>query len=94
VGIANTFLTSFAIVDDAEGIDGVQETDSIDVTNISLGTLLPYGAFIVQDGMDTASDPDDIETNFKWLRWEDVASGLGDTDFTSSYDPRAPQNRR
>lgn len=93
VGTDNRFIRSFAIVDDTYGIDGVQETDSIDVTNIPFG-IFDYGAFMVQDGLDTSSDPDDIETNFKWLKWEDIAEGLGDTSFSSSYDPRAPVNRR
>ena len=94
VGVANTFLTSFAVVDDMMGIDGVQETDSIDVTNIPLGPVFPHGAFIVQDGMDTTADPDDTETNFKWLPWEDIASGLGEETFSSSYNPRVSTNRR
>ncbi len=94
VGVANTFLTSFAVVDDMMGIDGVQETDSIDVTNIPLGPVFPHGAFIVQDGMDTTADPDDTETNFKWLPWEDIASGIGEETFSSAYNPRVSTNRR
>ncbi len=94
VGVENTFLKAFAVVDDTLGIDGVQETDSIDVTNIPLGSVFPYGAFIVQDGMDTTADPDDTETNFKWLKWEDIAEGLGEESFSSSYNPRVSTNRR
>jgi len=94
VGTANNYLTSFAIVDDMEGIDGTQHTDSIDVTNIALSENFLYGAFIAQDGTDTNEDPDDVGTNFKWLRWDDIAAGLGDLDFSSDYDPRNPVNRR
>ena len=94
VGVTNTYLKAFAVVDDTNGIDGVQETDSIDVTNIPLGDGFPNGAFIVQDGMDTTADPDDTETNFKWLKWEDIASGLGDETFTSTYNPRVSTSRR
>lgn len=90
----NSFVNSFAIVDDMNGVDGAQETDSIDVTNIAIGAKFPNGAFIVQDGLDTTTNPDDIETNFKWVKWEDLASKLGDTNFTSNYDPRNPINRR
>jgi len=93
-GVKNTYLKSFAIVDDTNGIDGTSETDSIDVTNIPLGNTFPNGVFIVQDGMDTTSNPDDTETNFKWVKWEDIAKGLGDTSFTSTYNPRTPVNRR
>jgi len=44
--------------------------------------------------MDTTANPDDIETNFKWVKWEDIAGGLGDVTFTSKYNPRSPANRR
>lgn len=94
VDTKNTYLKSFAIADDTNGIDGASETDSIDVTNIALGSEFPNGAFIVQDGMDTTADPDDIETNFKWVKWEDIAEGLGELTFKSSFDPRTPANRR
>lgn len=94
VGEKNTYLKSFAIVDDTNGIDGTSETDSIDVTNMAIGSKFPNGAFIVQDGMDTTANPDDTETNFKWVKWEDIASGLGDTTFASTYDPRKSTNRR
>lgn len=94
LGVANTFLRAFAVVDDTFGIDGVQETDSIDVTNIPLGPVFPHGAFIVQDGMDTTADPNDTDTNFKWLKWEDIAADLGEETFSSSYNPRVSTNRR
>lgn len=93
-GIQNTYLTSFIIADDMEGIDGTQHTDSIDVTNIPLSDTFPYGAFIAQDGSDTTTSADDTGTNFKWVTWEDIATGLGDVTFESSYDPRTPENRR
>lgn len=86
----NAYIRSFVIADDGKGIDGAQETDSLDVTNIPLGTRFPHGVLIVQDGIDTTADPNDTETNFKWVPWEDVAKGLGDTNFTSSYNPRSP----
>lgn len=90
----NSYLTSFIIVDDMEGIDGTQHTDSIDVTNIPISDQFPHGAFIAQDGTDTAASPDDVGTNFKWVKWEDIAEGLGDDVFTSDYNPRNPVSRR
>jgi len=77
-----------------EGIDGTQHTDSIDVTNIPISDKFPYGAFIAQDGTDTATDPDDVGTNFKWVRWEEIDAALGDSISGSTYDPRSPKNRR
>ncbi len=93
-GVTNGYVSTFIIADDMNGIDGVQETDSLDVTNCPIGTQFPHGALIVQDGMDTTPDPDDTETNFKWVKWEDVAAGLGDISFESDYDPRNPIDRR
>lgn len=94
VDTKNSYIDSFTIVADMNGIDAVQETDSIDVTNIAIGTQFPNGAFIVQDGMDTTVDPDDTATNFKWVKWEDIASKFGDTNLSSTYNPRTPSNRR
>ncbi len=94
VATKNSFVTSFAIVDNMNGIDGAQHTDSLDVTNICISDLFPHGAFIVQDGTDIESDPTDIGTNFKWISWEKIAESLGETTFTSGYDPRNPLNRR
>lgn len=94
VDTENSYIDSFIIVADMNGIDAVQETDSIDVTNIAIGTQFPNGAFIVQDGMDTTVDPDDTATNFKWVKWEDIASKFGDTNLSSTYNPRTPSNRR
>ena len=94
VDTENSYIDSFTIVADMNGIDAVQETDSIDVTNIAIGTQFPNGAFIVQDGMDTTVDPDDTATNFKWVKWEDIASKFGDTNLSSTYNPRTPSNRR
>ncbi len=90
----NSFLTSFAIVHNMEDVDGSQHTDSMDVTNIGLSDVFPNGVFIVQDGTDSETDPDDVGTNFKWVAWEKIAAGLDDVTFTSSYDPRNPTNRR
>jgi len=92
--VKNSYLTSFIIADDMEGIDGTQHTDSIDVTNIPISDKFPYGAFIAQDGTDTATDPDDVGTNFKWVRWEEIDAALGDSISGSTYDPRSPKNRR
>ena len=47
----NRFLGHFHIVaDEATGIDGVSETDGLDVTSANLGGALPNGVLVVQDG--------------------------------------------
>lgn len=56
------------------GIDGVSETDGLEVTARNLGG--PYGAgmLVVQDGYKRL--PDGTQ-NFKFLPWQDVARALG-----------------
>lgn len=56
------------------GIDGVSETDGLEVTARNLGG--PYGAgmLVVQDGYKRL--PDGTQ-NFKYLPWQDVARALG-----------------
>jgi myo-inositol-hexaphosphate 3-phosphohydrolase len=93
-GVKNNYIKPFAIVDNMEGIDGTQHTDSIDVTNMSVGSKFPNGAFIAQDGTDTSDTIGDTGTNFKWVKWEEIGTGLGDIDFSSNYNPRNPVNRR
>lgn len=64
------YLGSFQIV---EGIiDGVDETNGLDVTNIPLGRTFPNGLMVVQDGSNKnrgVSAPQ----NFKLVRWDSVA---------------------
>jgi len=45
----NQFVKKFRIVD-GKAIDGVSETDGIDVTTANLGSAFPHGVFITQDG--------------------------------------------
>lgn len=99
---ANEFLGSFVIGDnEALGIDQANETDGLDVINVPLGPLFPFGALLVQDG---ANDPqnvvendDELEnnaTNFKFVRWEDLAGAFEQPLIidTQSFDPRNPMN--
>lgn len=67
----NRFLGSFRIAG-ANGIDGVTETDGIDVTSASLGPEFEGGLLVVQDDED-----DQGNQNFKYVRWADVAQALG-----------------
>lgn len=45
----NAYIGSFSIVD-GFGIDGVSDTDGIDVTTANLGDAFPQGVFVAQDG--------------------------------------------
>ena len=81
----NAFLGAFRIVADAAaGIDGVSETDGIDVTSANLGPAFPHGVFIAQDGRNIAPAE---RQNFKFVPWERVAAVMG-LETGSGYDPR------
>ena len=45
----NKYITSFKIVD-SESIDGVEETDGIEIYSKAIGSSFPRGILIVQDG--------------------------------------------
>lgn len=56
------------------GIDGVSETDGLEVTARNLGGPYAAGMLVVQDGYKRL--PDGTQ-NFKFLPWQDVARALG-----------------
>lgn len=65
----NAFRMSFRIVDNPSlNIDGVTNTDGIDITNISLGSSFPCGLFVAQDGSNSGGNQ-----NFKFVPWEHIA---------------------
>ena len=66
----NKYLGSFQITDN--GIDGVMETDGIDVSNLNLGGPFSQGVFIAQDGENTDGDTI-LPQNFKLVSWEKIA---------------------
>jgi 3-phytase len=83
-GCDNAYLGTFSIV--TGSIDGVSDTDGIDVTNFPLGTAFPRGVFISQDGSNTLPDSNQ---NFKLVPWGAIASAFNPpltTDLT--WDPR------
>jgi 3-phytase len=79
----NAYLGRFEI-DESEAVDGVSNTDGIDVTNAALGEAFPEGLFVAQDGRNT--DPDDNQ-NFKLVSWSDIAQAL-DLVIDTEFDPR------
>lgn len=69
----NKYYGSFKILDGM--IDGVEETDGLDVINIPLGEDFPAGMLVVQDGFNYEGDSV-VAQNFKMVRWEKVDSAL------------------
>lgn len=65
------YLGSFMI--SANGsVDGVSETDGIDVLNLSVGSAYPDGVFIAQDGYNYEGEQQ-VNQNFKLVNWKEVA---------------------
>jgi 3-phytase len=71
----NAFIGLFHIVADPDGgIDGVSETDGLDVVSAPLGARFPAGLLVVQDGRNLSPRE---RQNFKYVSWRDVAASLG-----------------
>jgi len=72
----NPLVGYFSIVaNEALGIDGVSETDGLDVTSAPLGPQFPQGLLVVQDGRNIGpTEPQ----NFKYVSWADVLAALGE----------------
>jgi 3-phytase len=71
----NEYLGTFQIVaNNTLNIDGVSDTDGIDVVSNPLGTAFPYGVFVAQDGHNR--NPAENQ-DFKLVPWEKIANTLG-----------------
>jgi 3-phytase len=70
----NAYLGSFSVIaDPAKGIDGISETDGLDVSSANLGVGFEHGAMIAQDGRNMLP----VENqNFKFVPWSTIASAL------------------
>lgn len=74
----NAFVGLFHIVaDPGRGMDGVSETDGLEVTSAALGARFPDGLLVVQDGRNLSPRE---KQNFKFVSWRDVAEALGIRD--------------
>jgi len=62
----NAYVKTFKVVD-GTGVDGVAETDGIDVTTASLGERFPNGVFVAQDGFNDSGNQ-----NFKLVPLERI----------------------
>jgi 3-phytase len=80
---ANAHVMNFRIVA-GNGIDGLSDTDGIDVTNFPLGSAFPEGVFVAQDGTNTGGNQ-----NFKLVPWGAIARGASpNLAIDRTWDPR------
>jgi 3-phytase len=71
----NAFVGIFHVVADAfRGIDGVSETDGLDVSSAPLGPRYPDGMMVVQDGRNLSPRE---RQNYKFVSWRAIAESLG-----------------
>lgn len=67
----NSYVTSFILKKGL--VDGVEETDGIDILNVNLGADFPKGIFVAQDGFNY--DEEEIrKQNFKIISLEEIIS--------------------
>ncbi|MEO1016554.1 MAG: phytase [Pseudomonadota bacterium] len=94
----NDYLGSFVIGPSGD-IDGAQETDGIEVTNLALNDTFESGLFVVQDGSNEPQsvfqDPEDGEiqnfnANFKLVPWDEIAKSFEPALIidTETFNPR------
>lgn len=68
------YLGSFAVVaDPAAGVDGIAETDGLEVTSRNLGPGFEHGALIAQDGRNMLPGE---RQNYKYVPWSAIAEAL------------------
>jgi 3-phytase len=66
------YLTSFVIWEiPGSGIDGVEETDGLDIVSHYINEDYPRGLLVVQDGFNFEGDSL-VNQNFKYISWEDI----------------------
>lgn len=71
---ANEYVGRFSVVaNDASGIDGISETDGLDVSSANLGGAYAQGIFIAQDGRNITPAE---RQNFKFVAWENIARAI------------------
>ncbi len=86
----HAYIGSFSI-GDKNNVDGVEETDGLDVINIPLGEDYPVGLLVVQDGYNFDENHQPTSQNFKLISWAEVANAL---NLKSAPGYRTWMNRR
>jgi len=93
--LTEEFVGSFAI--GAGGVDGVQESDGLDIFPAPLGEAFPNGLLVTQDGSNEPQvvfgDPEDgeiqnFDANFKFTDLGKVIDTLGLAAGNAAFDPR------
>lgn len=70
----HAYLGSFAVVaDPVRGIDGISQTDGLEVTSRNLGPGFEHGAMIAQDGRNVMPQENQ---NYKYVPWDAIARAL------------------
>lgn len=69
------YLGSFVVVADAAAnVDGISETDGLDVSSANLGPGFEHGAMVAQDGRNVMPE---ARQNYKYVPWTRIAEALG-----------------
>jgi 3-phytase len=85
-GAANSYRGSFAIRPGL--VDGVSDTDGLEIVSLPLSPAFPSGLLVVQDGRNAAPGNSGNQ-NYKFVPWERVALGFGPPLLTTTdHDPR------
>jgi 3-phytase/alkaline phosphatase D len=95
----NEYLGSLAI-GDRGAIDQANDSDGLELVNVSLGPDYPNGLLVVQDGVNDTQvlvtddgELENINTNFKFVSWDAVANSFENKLQINnhSFDPRNPE---
>ena len=73
IGENEEYLTSFIITDGS--VDGVEETDGLEVITRPLNARFPQGMLVVQDGFNT-DDGEPVSQNFKYVSFHRIEALL------------------
>ncbi len=82
-GGKNGYVGTFRIGDGA--VDGVSDTDGIEVVSAALGPSFPRGLFVAQDGSNTGPA---ANQNYKLVPWEVIAGKFVPPLLVEPVDPR------